>query len=95
VIGSAYQARMLLTSDGRLLTGLVVEDSPQRVVLKLQGGKLETIPREDIQQMRTSELSLMPEGLEKQLSPQETADLFAFLLLEKPLPPPAEGGGQP
>lgn len=94
VIGSAYQARTLQTADGRILTGLLVEDSPQRVVLKLQGGKLETIPREDIEQMRTSELSLMPEGLEKQLAPQEIADLFAFLLLEKPLAP-AEAGGRP
>lgn len=88
VIGAAYQARTVLTTDGRILTGLLVEDSPQRVVLKLQGGKLETIPREDVEQLRVSELSLMPEGLEKQLQPQEIADLFAFLLLEKP-PAPA------
>ena len=94
VIGAAYQARTVLTTDGRILTGLLVEDSPQRVVLKLQGGKLETIPREDVEQLRVSELSLMPEGLEKQLQPQEIADLFAFLLLEKP-PAPATGNQAP
>jgi hypothetical protein len=33
--------------------------------------------------MKTSELSLMPEGLEKQLQPQEIADLFAFITLDK------------
>jgi putative heme-binding domain-containing protein len=91
VIGTAYQARTVLTTDGRILTGLLVEDSPQRVVLKLQGGKLETIPRDEIDQLRTSELSLMPEGLEKQLAPQEIADLFALLLLERPPAPPAAG----
>ena len=36
VIGPAYQATTVATSDGRVLTGLIVEDSPERVVLKLQ-----------------------------------------------------------
>ena len=34
--------------------------------------------------MNVSKVSLMPEGLEKQLKPQEIADLFAFLTLDKP-----------
>ena len=45
VIGEAYQATTVATTDGRVLTGLRVEDTPQRVVLKIQGGKVETIPR--------------------------------------------------
>jgi putative membrane-bound dehydrogenase-like protein len=84
VIGNAYQARVVITDDGRTLTGLVVEDSPQRVVLKVQGGKLETIARDHIDEMETSKLSLMPEGVEKQYKPEELADLFAFLTLDKP-----------
>ena len=84
VIGASYQARTVVTTDGRVLTGLVAEDSPQRVVLKMQGGKLETIAGGDVEEMTTSRLSLMPEDLEKQLKPQELADLFAFLTLDKP-----------
>ena len=34
--------------------------------------------------MKTSNVSLMPEEIEKQLTPQEIADLFAFLCLDKP-----------
>jgi putative heme-binding domain-containing protein len=89
VIGASYQARTVRTSDGRVITGLLAEDSPQRVVLKVQGGKLESIAREDVEAMKVSELSLMPEGLEKQLQPQELADLFAFLVLDKPPSDPA------
>src|SRR5439155_18743170 len=74
VIGAAYQARTVQAADGRIVTGLLAEDSPQRIVLKVQGGKLETIAREDVDAMKVSELSLMPEGLEKQLKPQEIAD---------------------
>jgi len=84
VIGPAYQGRTVVTADGRVLTGLVVEDNPQRIVLKLQGGKLETIARGDVDDMEVSKLSLMPEGVEKQLSPQELIDLFALLKLDKP-----------
>lgn len=83
VIGEAYQARIVRTDDGRVVTGLLAEDSEQRVVLKTQGGKLEMIARDEVVAMKTSELSLMPEGIEKQLQPQEIADLFAFITLDK------------
>jgi putative heme-binding domain-containing protein len=84
VIGSAYQATTVITTKGQTLTGLLVEDSPQRVVLKVQGGKLETIPRDQVDEVAVSKVSLMPEGVEKQLKPEEIADLFAYLCLDKP-----------
>ena len=84
VIGPGYQATTIATTDGRVLAGLLVEDSPQRVVLKLQGGKIETIARSAVEESKLSPLSLMPEGLENQVNPKELADLFAFLTLDKP-----------
>jgi putative heme-binding domain-containing protein len=83
VIGAAYQPLTVVTSDGRVLTGLVAENNDQRIVLKQQGGKLETIARGDVETSKLSQLSLMPEELEKQLPPQELADLFAFITLDK------------
>jgi putative heme-binding domain-containing protein len=83
VIGSAYQATNVVTLDGLSVIGLLVEESPERVVLKGQGGKLSVIARADIDEMYRSELSLMPEGIEKQLTEQEIADLFAYLSLDK------------
>ncbi len=84
VIGEAFQATSVATKDGRVLTGLQAENSPTRIVLKLQGGKLEIIPRENVDEIKVSPLSLMPEDLEKQLKPQELIDLFSFLALDKP-----------
>ncbi|PQO40764.1 dehydrogenase [Blastopirellula marina] len=84
VIGKDYQAVTVLTTEGRVLSGLLVEDSDARVVLKMQGGKLETVARDDVDAMKTSDTSLMPEGIEKQLSPAEILDLFAYLTLTKP-----------
>jgi hypothetical protein len=59
------------------------------VVLKLQGGKLETIARSDVEEIEISKLSLMPEGVEIQFKPQELIDLFSFLKLDKPPTDPA------
>jgi putative heme-binding domain-containing protein len=84
VIGAGYQATTVVSTAGQVLTGLVVEDSPQRVVLKVQGGELKTVPRGDIDELHVSKVSLMPEDLERQLQPQEIADLFAYITLDRP-----------
>jgi putative membrane-bound dehydrogenase-like protein len=84
VIGEGYLAVSVETTKGRALTGLLVEDSPSRVVLKVQGGKQEVVARKDVEAVQTSKLGLMPEDVEKQLKPQEIADLFALLALDLP-----------
>jgi putative heme-binding domain-containing protein len=84
VIGASYQAQVVQTTDGRTLTGLLAEDSPQRIVLKVQGGKQEIIPRDQVEESGVSKVSLMPEALETQITRQELADLFAFITLDKP-----------
>ena len=83
VIGEAYKSVSVLTSDGRLISGLVTERSDQRIVLKVQGGKLEVIPMDEADEIRDNEQSLMPEGLETQMTRQEMADLFALLSLDQ------------
>lgn len=83
VIGASYRSYTIATEDGRVINGLLVEDSPERVVLKVQGGKQEVVPRSDIDVFKVNELSLMPEELEKQMTAKETQDLFAFLTLDK------------
>jgi putative heme-binding domain-containing protein len=83
VIGDAYESTTIATQDGRILTGLLVEEGADHIILKLQGGKVETVPRSSIDEMKTASISLMPEGLESQMTPRELADLFAFLCLDK------------
>ena len=83
VIGEAYQSVTVLTVDGRIINGLVTEQSDQRLVLKIQGGKTQVIPQADIEAVQKSPQSLMPEGVEGQMTPQEVADLFALLSLQQ------------
>jgi putative heme-binding domain-containing protein len=83
VIGPAYQVVTVVTEDGRNLTGLIAEDNAQRIVLRLPGDAEEIIPRNNINYLRESKLSMMPEGIEHSLSRKDLADLFAFLAFDK------------
>ncbi len=86
VIGQAFTSKTVLTTDGRVLAGLVAAEDPKRLTLKVQGGKLIELDREeDIEQIKESDKSLMPDGLEQQMNQQELLDLFAYLSLAKPL----------
>jgi putative heme-binding domain-containing protein len=84
VIGPQYQVTTVVTRDGRNLTGLVTEDSEQRIVVRMAGEGEEAVPRNNVKYTRVSKLSMMPEGIETLLSRQDLADLFAFLSLDKP-----------
>jgi putative membrane-bound dehydrogenase-like protein len=84
VIGSGYLATVVTTTDGQVLSGLVVEDNAQRIVLKVQGGETKTIARGKVDTAKLSKVSLMPEQIEKQMTPEEIRDLFAYLTLDLP-----------
>ncbi|WP_169972954.1 PVC-type heme-binding CxxCH protein [Tautonia rosea] len=83
VIGASYQGTIVATADGRILAGLVEEDNDRRIVLKLQGGERAVIPRDQVEEVQVSPVSLMPENLEEQITPSEMADLIAFLCLDR------------
>src|SRR4029079_12241517 len=67
------------TKDGRSLTGVVSAETGTTITLVQGGGTVEKILRSDIQEIHASGLSMMPEGLEQSLSPQDLADLIAYL----------------
>jgi putative heme-binding domain-containing protein len=76
----------VLTTDGRSISGLVVERSPEAVVLKTPEKQVVKIPRGEIDAMRRSDKSLMPDRLLSDLTAQEAADLLAYLQSHAPPP---------
>lgn len=74
-----YVNYQLSTLDGRTLTGVIAGETPNAVTLKRNDGTEDVVRRADIESLRSTGLSLMPEGLEKQVSKQDLADLFAYL----------------
>jgi putative heme-binding domain-containing protein len=67
------------TKDGRSLSGIVKNESASALTLVQSGGVIETVLRSAVKEMRPLRLSLMPEGLEQNLSAQDMADLIAWI----------------
>lgn len=84
-----YAGFTVATVDGRVLSGLIAAETANAVTLRLQEGKEEVLLRSQIEAMDGSGRSLMPEGLEDGLSPQDLADLIVFLASSES-PPPAK-----
>jgi len=68
-----------LTKSGREISGIIASETPNSITLRNAGGTDETILRSDIKELTSSRLSLMPEGFENTLKPQDMADLIAFI----------------
>ena len=75
-----YLSYQVLLMDGRTLLGVISSESATTIVLQDSQGKTETILRDDIDEMKSSTLSLMPEKLEQDIDPQAMADLIQYLL---------------
>jgi putative heme-binding domain-containing protein len=76
-----------ITADGRVLTGLLAAETGTSITLRGQEGKEQTILRSELDALRGTGKSLMPEGLEKELSEQDLADLIAYLSGQAPPAP--------
>jgi putative heme-binding domain-containing protein len=74
-----YQNYSIVTQDGRIFTGVLGSETATSVTLRQEEGAEETILRRDIDEMEESPLSMMPEELEKLVSPKDVADLIAYL----------------
>lgn len=78
-ITPGFAAYTVATKDGRVLTGLVASETPTSITLRQPLGKEDTILRGEIEELAASKQSLMPQGLEKNISRQEFADLLGYL----------------
>ena len=68
-----------VTKLGREISGMIASETPNSLTLRNTGGTDETILRSDIKELVSWRLSLMPEGLEATLKPQDMADLIAYI----------------
>lgn len=67
------------TVDGLLLTGMLASESKTAIELVDTDGKRKSILREDIERLSLSRKSVMPDGFEKSLKPNDLRDLLEFL----------------
>jgi putative heme-binding domain-containing protein len=69
----------LVTDAGRILTGMIAAETPNNLTIRRADGTTETVLRIHIEELRSTGLSFMPEGLETQIDVPAMADLLAYL----------------
>jgi putative heme-binding domain-containing protein len=74
-----YQSYVLATTSGRVVTGMIADETANSVTIRKPDGGDETVPRHQIEELRSTGLSFMPEGLDKQIDVPAMADLLAYI----------------
>lgn len=85
-IREGFENYVAATEDGRTLTGFIADQDAQAVTLQAADGQPIILQRSEIEELRLSKVSLMPEGLLSKLTEQQIRDLFAYLRMSQPLP---------
>ncbi len=88
IIPREWRMSTVITAGGRVLTGIIVENAPEAVILQTVNERL-TISREDIEELNPTALSMMPEGQFETLQPAEIRDLIVYLRTTEQVPLPA------
>ncbi|MBI2947363.1 MAG: c-type cytochrome [Verrucomicrobia bacterium] len=78
-VETRYISYSAATKSGRELTGIITAETPTSLTLRNATGVEEVVLRNDLSELASSGLSLMPEGFEQSLKPQDLADLIAYL----------------
>ena len=79
-IAQGYEADGFAMADGRVFTGFVVGEGASTIQIRESSGDLHELKRADIEERRRHEPSGMPEGIAASLTPEQLADLVAYLL---------------
>ena len=79
-VNPQYLNYVVLSSSGRTMTGMITAENANTITLRRGEGAQDIIQRGDIDQMRSSGASIMPNEMEKQISKQNMADLIAYLM---------------
>src|SRR4029079_17485945 len=75
----SYEPVVVTTNDGKTYNGLIRKDAPDELVLVMNATQEVSVPRKQIEDIQPSKVSIMPAGLDQQLTTQELADVVAFL----------------
>lgn len=75
-----YMSYSLVTDGGLVLSGMIANESVNSITIRKPDGTEVTVLRINIDELRSSGLSFMPEGLEKQIDKQSMANLIAYLM---------------
>jgi putative heme-binding domain-containing protein len=93
-VDSRYVEYVAATRSGRTFTGVLAAETATSITLRGQEGKEQVLLRTELEELSSTGRSLMPEGLEKQLSRQDVADLIFYLSAGSAPAPKVQAPGQ-
>lgn len=79
-VNPQYLNYLATLTNGRTLSGIIADESAASITLKRAENASDTIQRNELEDLRSTRQSIMPEGMEKQLDHQALADLISYLL---------------
>ncbi len=82
-IAPSFETLQVQLKDGRALSGVRIAETAEALTLGDAKGDKHVLRRSEIEEMRPSPISTMPEGLERPLTTDEFVDLIAFLAGQK------------
>ena len=91
-IDPAYRLTTLVTEDGRLFSGFVVRQTGSDVVFRTQDARIR-LSMKDVETIRTSNISMMPEGMLRTFTDEQVRDLLVYLAGSSQVPIPRTSDG--
>jgi putative heme-binding domain-containing protein len=91
-----FASYVAVTRQGRVFAGLIAAETADSITIRRERGEQDTLLRGELEELRATGKSIMPEGFEEKISPEQLADILEFLrqpdgklLVEQP---PTAGG---
>ncbi|MEM9645131.1 MAG: PVC-type heme-binding CxxCH protein, partial [Planctomycetota bacterium] len=78
IVAKDYQMELVMTADGRVITGLIESESAESITVQTVNERL-VLPKDDVEARRKSDVSIMPEGLLDSLPEDAIRDLMGYL----------------
>ena len=86
-VAKDFQMEIILTDAGRVITGLIVDESDQALTIQTANERL-IVPKPEIERRTLSQVSMMPDGLLQTLSNDQVRDLIGYLASPAQVEPP-------
>jgi len=83
IIEPGFMAYHCTLKSGEQLYGVIATETSASLTLKMAGNMTKSVLRSDVASLKSTGISLMPEGLEAAMTPQALADLIAYLKLPR------------
>jgi putative heme-binding domain-containing protein len=86
-IDPAYRLTTVLTNDGRLLSGFMIQQDDRWLVMRTQDARVR-LPLKQVEELATSNVSMMPEGMLHSFTDAQVRDLLVYLASAQQVPLP-------